>query len=584
MTTFVGQPTFPSFHLEGDGMSMFRVLLSTAAFGVWVQGADASTFGLDDYRFVILESFDGDLASDASAPTINNEGTVLYYDRNRIPFNAAPEYVTVDISGVETIRIAPTAGFFVIGGAISDSGQIVAEIADANLAIADRSLVLINPDGTVTELMRISPTGSPGAAIRSLSEVRVNALGEAAFFGNGLNNEVVVGKVSHGNGPIILDQAVSGIGGRNVSPIVDITNDGVVTWSAADTFDAPAVFASDGTTPPRSILFSPDPNRLQNFHATNNVGQVLGSIDRFGPVIVLGSGFDQPGYDPQAFSELQLLPLPQSVVEGLDINDFGQVLVRDGRDGSIYLDGERLIGAGDLLGIGELIPLARGGEPTRIVSGASLNNLGQVVFEAASSVRGTVPGTIEETETIVVRIDPRGATPDHAVLPTNVSEGVNAISLNLINDLGITAPIYVDPVLASGFLYELSAGMPNFLSLIIPDQDLGGDNLFDVMFDDIVVSLGFDETLDFTSYLSEGVSSFKILGIGPEAGRTTDDPFVVGLTFASRGRIDFSITGLTDDSVVPSPIPLPAAGYLLLGGVLGLAVLRRRRLDLSRSA
>ncbi|MGI1660951.1 VPLPA-CTERM sorting domain-containing protein [Palleronia sp. KMU-117] len=562
-------------------MSMFRVLVAAAAVGVGVQGAAASTFGLDDYKFVILEAFD-DPGSAGSSPTINNDGTVLYYDRNRLPFTAVPEYVTVNIGGAETSRINPTNGrLFLRGGVINDSGQIVAEIIDDNLAIADRSLVLIDPDGTVTELMRISPTGGdPRATVRLLNQFRVNGSGEVAFSGISLSDGggEVVGKVAPGVSPIILDQDIPGVDGRNVTSEVDITDDGVVTWFVQNQGELGKLLASDGQSTPWIVLSTGDPQlQLLPEHATNDTGQVVGWTSRFGPTVILGSGFDQPGYDPQGFSDVQALAgsfFP--FVQGLDINDFGQILVRNGDDGSIYLDGERLIGAGDMLGIGELIPLLSG-DPTQIVTGASLNNLGQVVFEARSSVRGTAPGTIEKTETIVVRIDPRGATPDHAVLPTSVSGGVNAISLNLVNDLGITAPIYVDPVLASGFLYQLSTGMPNFLSLIIPDQDLGGDTLFDVMFDDIVVSLGFDETLDFTSYLAEGVSSFKILGIAPEAGRTTDDPFVVGLTFASRGRVDFSITGLTDDPGGPTPIPLPAGGYFLLGGLLGLAVLRRRR-------
>jgi hypothetical protein len=557
-------------------MRSFRALLAATTLIAGAQGAAAATFGQDDYRFVIIESFSReDLASHASAPTINDDGTVLYYDRNRITGTGVPEYVTVDIDGVETSRILPVEGWFVIGGVINDNGQIVAEIADANSATADRSLVLIDPDGNVTELMRISSTGTPGAAIAQLVDVRVNASGEVAFSGRNLAGRDVIGKVAPGLAPVFLDEDIPGVvGGRNVVNTVDITDDGLVVWFAGDSGEPPEILASDGTSPPQVILFSDGPARVSTQFATNNVGQVIGTVNNFGPSVVLGDGFDETGYDPEAFSEVfSLTGSFFPFVQGLDINDFGQVLVRNGDDGSIYLDGERLIGAGDLLGIGELIPLARGGEPTRIVSGAALNNLGQLVFEAASSRRGTQPGTLAGTETIVVRADPRGATPDHAVLPMNTVNGVNAISLNLINDLGVAAPIFVDPVLGSGLLYELAAGMPNFMSLIIPDQDLGGDDMFDVSFNDMVVSLGFDEVLDFASYVTGGVSRFRILGIGPEVGEATDDPFVVGLTFASRGRVDFAITELALEE--PSPIPLPAAGFLLLGGLLGLGMLRR---------
>lgn len=552
-------------------MKRFNLLLATASILVSAQSAGGATFGQDDYRFVILESFLGDLASDASAPTINDVGTVLYYDRNRIPATAAPEYVTVDIEGVETSRISPVEGRYLIGGVIGDSGQIVAEIADANGAIVDRSLILIEADGTVTELLLISPTGSPGATLALLGEVRVNASGEVAFSGRNLAGRDVVGKVAPGQSPIILDESVPGVGGRNVTADVDITDDGVVSWYAADFGEPPQILASGGTSPPQVILFSDDPERLSTQFATNSAGQVVGTISSSGATVILGDGFDQSGYDPEAFSVAQILPGTGAFVQGLDLNGFGQILVRSGYDGAIYLDGQRLIGAGDLLGIGELIPLARGGEPTKIVSGAALNNLGQVVFEAASSVRGTVPGTIAGTEVIVVRADPRGATPDHAVLPVSASNGVNKVSLNLINDLGIAAPIYVDPPLASGLLYQLAPGMPSFLSLVIPEQEIGGPGLFDIRFEDVVVSLGFEEVLDFTSYFKDGVSRFTILGNGVDDA--TDNPFVVGLTFASRGRVNFSITELPPDE--PSPIPLPAAGLMLLGGLLGLSLARR---------
>lgn len=562
-------------------MSPKKLLITSGIMTLVAHAAMATTFSFGDHQLVILESFLGDFASDAPRPTINNHGTVLFYDRNRIQPNSAPEYVTVDIKGRETSRISAPTGQFLRGGVINDNGQIVAQIIDENLAISNRSLVLIDPDGTITELMRISPLGDPDASLRQLAEFQVNSSGEVAFSGTSLGNVGVVGKVSPGVKPVLLDQDIPGTGGRNVTNEVDITDDGIVTWFAQDQGDRGTIVASDGVSDFKVILTTPNSQtQLLPEHATNNAGQVLGSISGFGtigPTVILGNGFESPGYDSQAFSSVQTLTeSPFPFVQGIAVNEFGQLLVRNGDDASIYLDGERIIGEGDLIGIGELIDLARGGAPTRFVSGASLNNLGQVVFEAVSAVRGSLPGTISNTESMVIRVDPRGATPNHVVLPTNVSGAVNAFSLNIVNDLGITAPLYVDPVIASGFQYQLPTGMPNFLSLIIPKQDLGGDSLFEVMFDNFVTSLGFDEHLDFDSYLTGGVSSFTIRGVGHEAARTTDDPFVVGLTFAERGRIDFTITGLSGDPVAPSPIPLPAGGYLLIGGLIALAVLRRR--------
>ena len=80
--------------------------------------------------------------------------------------------------------------------------------------------------------------------------------------------------------------------------------------------------------------------------------------------------------------------------------------------------------------------------------------------------------------------------------------------------------IFIDPLVAIGYDYEIGAGDPNFASALLPTGI--GDNLFDLwLFDGL--GMPFDTGTDLTGGVTfdfgpGGVSRFRILGIEVEAG------------------------------------------------------------------
>ena len=120
-------------------------------------------------------------------------------------------------------------------------------------------------------------------------------------------------------------------------------------------------------------------------------------------------------------------------------------------------------------------------------------------------------------------------------------------------------PRFYDPVVAIGYDYVMDAGSTSkFGELFLP----GGfeDGLFTLIITDpdhplfmqeIAVLGDYDSlSFDFTELLAEGVDSFRILGIEPEAGVDPADAlgFPTGLTFAGTGAASF-----TQQAIVPEP-------------------------------
>jgi hypothetical protein len=149
-----------------------------------------------------------------------------------------------------------------------------------------------------------------------------------------------------------------------------------------------------------------------------------------------------------------------------------------------------------------------------------------------------------------------------------------------IFDLVVTsqAPIYVDPLVATGYDYMVNAGA-NFASVILPTM---GDNNFELWEKDAngnwttkaILAGGQEYFFD-----SSGVSAFRITGIETSLELNPDDPmaFVTGLTFAGAGDVRMSQTPITFDTDNTQPVPEPSTMLLLGGGIAGLAFWRRRK-------
>jgi len=171
-----------------------------------------------------------------------------------------------------------------------------------------------------------------------------------------------------------------------------------------------------------------------------------------------------------------------------------------------------------------------------------------------------------------------GSTPDNPLLPIITDEGFD-FDFNIM----LNQRIFIDPVVAIGYDYEVNAG-PNFASVLLP-LGIGDDQYNLVLWD------GTDYTIDGgvltggTEHFfgGAGVDRFRILGIETSAGLDPNDglAFVTGLTFAGAGNVQMSMNPVTfdTDGNGPAPIPEPSTVLLFATGLLGLGMQRWRKIS-----
>lgn len=175
---------------------------------------------------------------------------------------------------------------------------------------------------------------------------------------------------------------------------------------------------------------------------------------------------------------------------------------------------------------------------------------------------------------------PDGASEFNPILPSNPPDPeTGAFVIELPVDLEDGELVWIDPPIAVGYTYELN-GNGSFASIVAPSlatvADLDG---YTISIGGGVYALGAGATLDLMALGLNGVTSFALTGIDEalmlDPVNVAAFPLGISLVGVS-GSVTITQTPITIDTSLP-PVPLPAAGWMMLAGLGCLAQLRRRR-------
>lgn len=551
-----------------------RLTIQAFLLGFSVLGlATPGYAGTLNYTFTIIEptGFTNGSSGEASDYAINNLGTAAR--KIAIPGTFSPRtdptafVETVDIAGQRASTFLNQDGraFAFSRTEINDAGQVLTNrnrgpVGEPTNGVDE--LVRVERDGSSTVLgqVGVGPLATHPNQFRSLGVGRasMNNIGEVVAIVETLSGERQIVKFSQDG------QSFEVITDERSGPSLSNSQRVVINDSGQVAFQSGGIYIADNNGIRLEASSLSFPGNFNEFSLNNDGDLLITGPDSDGGV---GSGvfIHRAGtsVDEFEFVNEDNRSIP-AAFGAPNLNNFGQAAYTQGS--GVFVDQQLLLAAGDSLA-GQITgqseglpsPVAR----ASIRENVNFNDLGQAIIDIRA----------QDGQRTLVRADPVGATFENAIRPDEIVDGVASVSFELVNALGVDnrSPIFVDPVFGDGLSYSITNGGPNFMSLVVPDQDLGGLNVFDVVFGGFTQTVGFGETIDFSSLVSGGVSSFDIFGTGGASSFIGD--FVAGFTFASQGTVAFDIT---PTSPFVAPVPLPASLWLSLAAFGGLWSSKRR--------
>jgi hypothetical protein len=219
-------------------------------------------------------------------------------------------------------------------------------------------------------------------------------------------------------------------------------------------------------------------------------------------------------------------------------------------------------------------------QPSDFVSGVALATNTQYTIEISAlqtrngSTTALNNGNVSALSRVYsnFQVLPVGSGP--VILPTTtVSNGQVTFGFNVPVAPGVTYNI--DPTVATGYIYNIGVGNPNFASVSLPN--LGNSGPYSLFLWN-GASWVFDTTLAANSLFNfgpNGVGQFEVLGIDPSLGLDPNNPvaFVTALTFEGTG----TFTGTMMPVTISTDVPEPSTWAMMILGFAGVGFMAYRR-------
>jgi hypothetical protein len=160
-------------------------------------------------------------------------------------------------------------------------------------------------------------------------------------------------------------------------------------------------------------------------------------------------------------------------------------------------------------------------------------------------------------------------------LPTTTVNG-NQVTYGFNMTVAPGLTYYIDPTIATGYIFQIGAGNPNFASVILPD--IGNSSPYGLYLWN-GTSWSFDTLLaagQLFNFGANGVDRFEVLGIDPSLGL---DPlnttaFIAALTFTGAGNFTGTMTPITTEV---GAVPEPSTWAMMILGFAGICFMSYRR-------